>query len=150
MSYWGDLTEGIFDFGCGKGGAMVSFCDYGFSTVGGVEYDPDLYDILVDNMKKLQMFDTVELECLKGDASTIREPLDKYSWFYFFDPFDNDVFLKCFENIQESIQRRKRKVRIIFINPHVYKIMNERPNFQLINQFTITTRQKVVKVWESI
>lgn len=146
----GDLTEGIFDFGCGKGGAIVSFCDYGFSKVGGVEYDSNLYDVLVDNMNKLHIGDTVELNCFKGDASTIREPLDKYSYFYFFEPFRGDVFVKCIDNIQESMQRRKRKVRIIFINPHVYTIMDEKPNFQLINQFTTTTRQKVAKVWESV
>lgn len=28
-------NDAIFDFGCGKGGAMVAFLDYGFSRVGG-------------------------------------------------------------------------------------------------------------------
>ena len=90
------------------------------------------------------------MELIKGDACTIKEPLDKYSIFYFFQPFGGDVFKTCIENIQESLQRRKRKVRIIFINPNIYKVMDENPNFQLVNQFTISTRQRVVKVWESV
>ena len=32
--------DAIFDFGCGKGGAMLTFLDYGFKKVGGVEYAP--------------------------------------------------------------------------------------------------------------
>ena len=101
-------------------------------------------------MKKLQMFDDVELELIKGDAGLVKEPLDKYSIFYFFQPFDDAVFTKCIKNIEESIKRRKRKIRIIYINPYIHKVMDGNPNFQLVNQFTISTRQRVVNVWENI
>lgn len=146
----GDIGEGIFDFGCGKGGGMVAFCDYGFKKIGGVEQDPDLYELLVDNMQKIGINKVAELECIKGDATSVREVLDKYSWFYFFDPFGNDIFKKCVCNICESVKRKKRKVHIIFINPHCYKVMENMRDFRLTNQFIVAVRQKVVSVWESI
>lgn len=146
----GDISEGIFDFGCGKGGALVAFRDYGFNRIGGVEFDPGLYDVLIDNMNKLGMYQVSDLELIKGDATKVTEQLDKYSWFYFFDPFGNEVFARCLHNIRESIRRRERKVHIIFINPHCYEVMRAQQDFKLVNQFIVSMRQKVVSVWENV
>lgn len=146
----GDISGGIFDFGCGKGGALVAFRDYGFKRIGGVEFDPGLYEVLVDNMERLGISHESELELIKGDATKVTDQLDKYSWFYFFDPFGNEVFSQCVDNIRESLCRNKRKAHVIFINPHCYKVMERKPEFQLVNQFIVSMRQKVVNVWESV
>ena len=79
--------DAIFDYGCGKGGALVSFLDYGFQRVGGVEYEPKIYDVLKENINLLELESRVEI--LYGDAGEIMDPLDSYNWFYFFLPFDN-------------------------------------------------------------
>lgn len=41
----------IFDFGCGKGSAILSFLDYGFEKVGGVEYENHIYKTFEENLK---------------------------------------------------------------------------------------------------
>lgn len=139
-------SDAIFDFGCGKGGAMVSFCDYGFKKVGGVEYETKTYEVAKDNFAALGM-DWVEL--LHGDARNIKTQLDSYNWFYFFYPFDKDVFKVVIDNIKESYLRKKRKIHIIYFTAMDYRFIEETGIFKLTNQFTVDSRQRVVGILES-
>ncbi len=141
------MDDAIFDYGCGKGGALVSFLDYGFQRVGGVEYEPKIYDVLKENINLLELESRVEI--LYGDAGEIMEPLDSYNWFYFFLPFDNYIFEKCVKAICESYKRKKRKIRIISISPYSHECIEKTDVFRLTNQFTIDMRQRVVDVFES-
>ncbi len=138
--------DAIFDFGCGKGAALVSFLDYGFRHVGGIEYVDGIYDTLISNMNKLGI-DKQQAECLHGDAAMITTELDKYNWFYFFDPFYKPVFEAVIKNICESYHRNPRKITIISINPKFYEEIEKSGLFVLTNQFCADTRQKVVDVY---
>jgi len=143
------VEDAIFDYGCGKGGAMVSFLDYGFARVGGVEYEPKIYEILVDNMTKLNLISNPQIECIKGNAAEIDEQLDKYNWFYMYQAFDNSIFNECINKICKSIMRHKRKIHIIHATPYGRESVENIGVFRLINQFTIDTRSRVVDIFES-
>lgn len=134
----------IFDFGCGKGGALVTFFDYGFMKVGGVEYEEKIFKVLKDNMDKLGLQDEVEL--LRGDAVAVTKELDVYNWFYFFNPFEEEIYKKVMQNIMDSVVRRKRKVNLIVINPHAHRVIED-CGFILVNQFEVATRQRVVDIF---
>ena len=138
----------IFDFGCGKGAAMVCFLDYGFVHAGGIEYEPQLYSTLVDNMKRLGIAAN-QVECLEGDAAELEIELDKYNWFYFWAPFGEQIFKKVIAHLEESVERRKRKVNIIYNNPQCHELFDRSRVFRLTNQFTIPTRQRVVNVYQN-
>ena len=140
-------NDAIFDYGCGKGGALVSFLDYGFMQVGGIEYEPKIYDVLKENMRRLGLENETEL--LYGDAGELTEQLDKYNWFYFFLPFDDYIFKKCIKAICDSYRRNKRKIHIISISPYSYESIENTGVFRLTNQFTVDMRQRVVDVFES-
>ena len=101
--------DAIFDYGCGKGGALVSFLDYGFRRVGGIEYEPKIFEVLRENIGRLGLGSKTEL--LYGDAGELTDSLDNYTWFYFFLPFDNYIFEKCIRVISDSYARKKRKDR---------------------------------------
>ncbi len=139
--------DAIFDYGCGKGGALVSFLDYGFKKVGGVEYEPKIYDVLKENIDRLKLEDRTEL--LYGDAGELTVELDSYNWFYFFLPFDNYIFEKCIQSICDSYERKKRKLHIISISPYSHECIERTGIFRLTNQFTVDMRQRVVDVFES-
>lgn len=141
-------NDAIFDYGCGKGGALVSFLDYGFEHVGGVEYEPKIYEVLKDNMKKLEL-NSDKVEMFYGDAAKIDKELDNYNWFYFFLPFDNYIFEKCVRAICNSYKRKKRKLHIISISPYSHECIETTDVFRLTNQFTIDMRQRVVNIYES-
>lgn len=140
--------DAIFDYGCGKGGALVSFLDYGFERVGGVEYEPHIYDVLTDNIKKLNI-DEKRIELLCNDAVQLDKELDGYNWFYFFLPFDNHIFEKCIYNICGSYKRRKRKIKIISISPYSHEIIENSEIFRLIMELTVDMRQRVVHIYET-
>jgi len=144
-----DNDDAIFDYGCGKGSALVSFLDYGFKKVGGVEYEPGIYGVLTDNMKKLGIETGEDVELICGDAGNLDAELDRYNWFYFFLPFDTYIFEKCIDSICRSYQRKKRKLHIISISPFSWKCIEDSEIFRLVNQFTVDMRQRVVDVFES-
>lgn len=141
--------DGIFDFGCGKGGAMITFLDYGFKKVGGVEFESAIYDVMMSNFHKLGLTSMGEydISCIKGDARECRELLDEYNWFYYFDPFGREVFAETVRNITESLKRKPRKIHIININPQFYDEILNSGYFILTNQFCVAMRQKVVDVF---
>lgn len=139
--------DAIFDYGCGKGGALVSFLDYGFRHVGGIEYEPKIYEVLKENMERLGIKEEAQL--LYGDAGELTVELDGYNWFYFYIPFDSYIFEKCIRAICESYKRKNRKIRILSISPYSHAFIENTGIFRLTNQFTIDTRQRVVDVFES-
>lgn len=139
--------DAIFDYGCGKGGGLISFLDYGFLHAGGVEYEPKIYEVLKENIAKLKLEDKTEL--LYGDAGELKEELDGYNWFYFYNPFDEVILKKCVENLADSYNRKKRKIHIIFFSAKDYTFIAETGIFRLTNQFTIDMRQRVVGIFES-
>lgn len=140
--------DAIFDYGCGKGGAVVSFLDYGFEMVGGVEYEPHIYEVLMDNMKKLNV-DEESIELICNDAVNLNAELDKYNWFYFFLPFDIHIFKQCIVNICKSYKRKQRKIKIISILPYSHNVIEETGVFRLIMELTIDMRQRVVHIYET-
>ena len=147
-------NDAIFDFGCGKGGAMVAFLDYGFRRVGGVEFESKIYEIMLSNFEKMglnysESIDDKELLCLHKDASLVTTELDGYNWFYYFDPFAKEIFLKTIENICDSLRRNPRKVHIININPKFYDVILDSGYFVLTNQICVSMRQKVVDIFVS-
>lgn len=143
-------NDAIFDFGCGKGSALFSFLDYGFSQVGGVEYADNVYEILKSNAEKMcNELNDKKMNCYHGDAALVKEELDGYNWFYLFDPFGRDVFEKVINNICESLNRCPRKIWIIYILPKSHDVIEKTGRFVLTNQFEIMTRQRVVNIYVS-
>lgn len=141
--------DAIFDFGCGKGGAIVSFLDYGFTKGGGVEFSEQLYKEAIENLKKLNLNSSEEfqVELFHNDAAKVVYELDNYNWFYFFDPFEKQIFEPVISNICKSYQRKPRKLNIICINPRYYDVVERSGIFTLTNQFCAATRQKVVNIY---
>ena len=137
----------IFDFGCGKGGAMLSFLDYGFQRVGGVEFQDNIYNTMMDNFDRLglqNLINTKKLNCINGDASKLSVELDDYNCFFFFDPFEGELFDRVIDVVCKSLKRVPRKTFIIYINPRCHKTIEKTRMFNLTNRFDIMTRQRVV------
>lgn len=140
--------DAIFDFGCGKGGAMITFLDYGFSRVGGVEFDKDLYDVLLSNISHLNLTDN-EVEAIYGDALDMTEELDRYNWFYFFSPLPKELYPTVIDNICDSYKRIRRQIRIIAFNPTYSGYVEKTGIFRLRTQVNVDTLKRVCDVFET-
>ncbi len=132
-----EITPGdaIVDFGCGKGGILISLSKYPFLKITGVEIAPDLVEIAKNNIRKLNL-KNVEIECC--DATEF-EQLNEYNYFYFFDPFPCKVMQDVINNIEKSILEHPRKTTIIYLNPGCHEVVesgtiftktNELPHFE--------------------
>ena len=111
--------DAIVDFGCGKGGILISLSKYPFSKITGVEIAPDLVVIAKANIHKLNI-KNVDIVCC--DAAEFKE-LARYNFFYLFDPFPCNVIQDVINNIENSIRNRPRKVTIIYLNPSCHDII---------------------------
>ena len=142
--------DAIFDFGCGKGGAMVALMDYGFRHVGGVEYETGLYNVLEDNINKLDLRSNYEVETFCCDAALLTTELDKYNYFYFFNPFDITICKQVINAICDSIDRCDRKVTIIQLYPTSWQCVMETGRFRVVAQMDVNLYQRVVDIFESV
>lgn len=109
----------IVDFGCGKGGILISLSKYPFSKITGVEIAPDLVEIAKNNIRKLNL-KNVAIECC--DATEFKQ-LNEYNYFYFFDPFPCNVMQDVMDNIEKSILEHPRKITIIYLNPGCHEVV---------------------------
>ncbi len=104
--------HGFIDIGCGKGYVLWEAYKYGFSRVGGVEYDEKVCQICKKNMKRLKLDGKISVSC--GDARTF-EHYGDYDVFYFFNPFMDDVMHAVMDQI--LAQCRGREIMVIYYHP---------------------------------
>jgi SAM-dependent methyltransferase len=121
--------DAIVDFGCGKGGILISLSKYPFSKITGVEIAPDLVEIAKTNIRKLNL-KNVEIECC--DATEFKQ-LNEYNYFYFFDPFPCNVMQDVIDNIEKSIFEYPRKTTIIYLNPGCHEVFESSTTFTKTN-----------------
>ncbi len=121
--------DAVLDIGAGKGSGVVSLSAAGFSNIGAIEYTKSIFDTLCANMNRLNMKD---VQLLYGDAAELTEELDKYNWFFLFNPFDWKTMEKILANLSDSIRRRKRKIRIIYAEPIFHNMIMSSGKYKLI------------------
>ena len=111
--------DAIVDFGCGKGGVLISLSKFPFAKIVGVEIDPELVEIANRNLRTLKISNAV-IECC--DAAAFG-PLEEYNYFYFFDPFPCAVMMDVLKNIEQSIRAQPRRVTLIYLNPSCHDLL---------------------------
>ncbi|WP_051360683.1 class I SAM-dependent methyltransferase [Desulfuromonas sp. TF] len=118
--------DAIVDFGCGKGGILISLAKYPFAKIAGVEISPELVEIAKKNIRKLKI-DRVEISCC--DAADFQD-LDDFNYFYFFDPFPCVVMKDVIRNIERSVAAEPRPATIIYLNPHCHELLDSSEVFR--------------------
>lgn len=106
----------LVDFGCGSG-RVLFYCNQRFMcNVTGVEYDKKVYDALTKNADAYhsRFLNQRRKFCLLRMTAEeyVIEPTDNY--FYFFNPFSDEVLRKVLDNIIESYQKNNRRITVIF------------------------------------
>lgn len=133
--------DAVLDIGAGKGGGVLAFSAVGFHRIGAVEYTEEIYKTMESNLQALSMpHDSVaadavtagwdeKVKCYLGDAALITEELDKYTWFFLFNPFSLDVTERVIQNICDSLDRIPRKIRILYAEPMGHQIIVDTGKF---------------------
>lgn len=119
-------SDAIIDIGSGKGSAMRTMLDFPFSRVDGVEISPKVVQIARRNFEKLDV-PAGRCTVFEMDATKFMD-LDVYNYFYFYSPFSSELLKEVIANILESVNRKPRRIKIIYTNPEyefVLKSMRE-------------------------
>lgn len=109
----------IVDFGCGKGRLNFFIHHHCQSYVTGVEMDADLIQDALVNKQTYSQTHSINLnkidflQCMAQEYNI--KPHDQY--FYFFNPFSVQIFMKVIENILASVETHPRPIEIILYYP---------------------------------
>lgn len=113
----------FFDYGSGKGKALILASELGVKYLGGVEWSADLVEISKSNLdtyKQLSKKDIV-YNIQQGDA-TLYENIDEYNVFLFNNTFGGNpsevrMVTKVLKMVEASLERQKREIFLIYIHP---------------------------------
>lgn len=103
----------IVDLGCGKGKALYYMHSFDFCKIYGVELSTELCNIANANIQKLFLN---KCEVINADAGKY-ELDNKVNYIFMNNPFPSAVVKEVMANIYKSLERKQRKITIIYLNP---------------------------------
>ena len=110
---------------------MITFAKYPFNKISGVELLPELVTIAEQNFKKLNISNVT---MTVSDAADFTD-LDAYNYFYFYSPFPRSVMVDVIHNIESSLQKKPRPLRLIYCNPEFHDLIEKDSGFHKTAEF---------------
>lgn len=111
-----EANDYFFDFGCGKGRAILWASQENIKFVGGVERDKEVYYVLANNINSLKKrFIDARYYIYNMDVRDL-ELDDRITYAFFYDPFPYYVFYGVCKKLIESYKRNKRKMYLLYCN----------------------------------
>jgi len=123
--------DSILDYGSGKGASLLLFRKYAFGKIGGVELSSVLLEIARKNFKRLKVHD---LHMYHANGRYFQD-LDQFNHFYFYNPFPCEVMDAVLNNIQASIEREPRRVKLIYCNPKCHELIVKSGYFHELQRY---------------
>jgi SAM-dependent methyltransferase len=108
----------FLDVGSGKGRIVyLAARRYPFKQVIGVELSRELNAVARGNIERnRERLRCCNVELVTADARDYELP-DHVTIIYFFNPFTGPVFSDLVDKIEASLDRRPRRLRVIYVNP---------------------------------
>jgi hypothetical protein len=114
----------LVDYGSGLGRALVVARTLPFGRVVGVEVSPGLAGAARENLaRQRRAIRCAQAEVVEADAREWRVPHD-VTVVYMYCPFTGPIFAGTVDRLLESLERRPRRLRLVYTNPaeHNYLI----------------------------
>ncbi|MEO7312491.1 MAG: class I SAM-dependent methyltransferase [Chitinophagaceae bacterium] len=125
QTYLEDLEGSLLDMGCGKGRIFGIGAMYGFRHIIGVDFSPTLCSAARTNAKKLMAVnDNIIIEVICADAVSYMIP-DSVTTIFLFNPFDHSVMRKMLGQLNESLKRKARPIKVLYANPVCKNLFTE-------------------------
>ena len=109
----------LVDFGCGKGRVLFYVNQRFRCEVCGIEVDEALYENALDNRAyyNTRFRDSLErIELIHGKAEEY-EVKREDNIFYFFNPFEINIFEQVMKNVMESVKAYPRRIFVMMYYP---------------------------------
>ena len=120
-------SDSVFvDFGSGKGRVLLMASDYGFKRIVGVDFSPKLCQIARRNISIYQgkAGDGANIKVIESDVVDYEVKGDE-NIFFLFNPFDSMVMDKVLKNIRTSLEKRNRKIWLIYNDPACHDVVEK-------------------------
>lgn len=122
--------KNIIDLGSGKGYLVYLLNKTNkFNKVAGIELLSELHEIAINNMKRLNIYDKVEL--VNGDVRNFTG-IDNFNYLLMFNPFPKEAMKEVVKQIKLSLDRKPRKICIIYINAVQDKMLYSIPEIEKV------------------
>ena len=130
---WDVSPDDVFvDFGSGKGRIVYQAARFRFGRVEGIEMYAELTRIAQSNIdRNRRQLACANVELLTADITSVRVP-DDMTVAYIYNPVRGESFRRLLENIVASLDRRPRRVRLIYANPTEAAVIESTGRFQLV------------------
>jgi Methyltransferase domain len=143
----------LVDFGSGKGRILFQAAKYyEFGRIIGVELSEQLNEIARRNIERNRhLLRCQDVEVVTADAASYPIP-DEMTVAYFFNPFRGDTFRRTIDHIVESIDRRPRRVTLLYFDPLMDDYIEQTGRFELVRRskgLRPRYRPSWVSVWAS-
>jgi hypothetical protein len=132
----GDVRPGdvFVDFGSGKGRIVYQAARYPFARVMGIEISEHLNHVARQNIERnRRRLVCQDVELVTMDAVEFPVP-DDVTHAYFYYPFEGETFRRVLDNIVESLDRRPRRLRLIYACPGQETRIRETGRFELVRR----------------
>jgi SAM-dependent methyltransferase len=135
LRYLGATDQDVFvEFGCGKGRVLHQAAKLPFRRIVGVEISPELAEIARSNLAaRADQHRCVNIEIVVSDAADFRVP-DDLTIGYLYHPFRDATLDAVLRNIIHSLDRRPRRVRLIYVYPLGAEQILATGRFRLVKQ----------------
>jgi SAM-dependent methyltransferase len=112
-----DEHDVFVDFGCGKGRVLYQAAHYPFARVVGVEISAELSEAAKENLERNRdKLVCRNFEVITSDVVDFEIP-DDLTVAYFYHPFGGETFKSVIDDLVASLDRRPRRVRIVYAIP---------------------------------
>ena len=126
-------TDVFLDLGSGKGRVVTLVARrYSFARVIGVEVVPEFTEHARANLERVrQRLRSRDVELLTTDATEYRVP-DDVTHVFMFNPFGGVTFQRVFDRLIESLDRRPRRIFLMYVNPKLHDHVIDSGRFRLV------------------
>lgn len=125
--------DSIIDMGCGKGLAMYYMSKFPFKQIDGIELSRQLVQEARYNLNKVCPQSKGRINLICADAGKYKN-YDKYNFFYIYNSFPRQVMREVIEQISISLERKPRKVFILYLYPEYADEFRRNQVFSLVKK----------------
>ncbi|MDD3138664.1 MAG: class I SAM-dependent methyltransferase [Lachnospiraceae bacterium] len=127
-------NDSIMDMGCGKGLAMHYMSKFPFRRIGGIELSKKFCQSAKRNLTKLHTKEDIgRFEIICGDAGKYKY-YENYDFFFIYNSFPRQVVKEVVQSICESINKKPRKVIILYLYPEFPREITNGGRFILLEK----------------
>lgn len=119
------MEDCFVDFGCGKGRVVCFAADNGCCNVIGIEFNEIIYEILLENISKIQHSNNIRTFNQKAETWAIDPKLNKC---FFYNPFYLKYFIKVYNNIIRYSQSKNILLFLYDAASEYQKFLNSQKN----------------------